>query len=81
MDKSNKYLELWGDLVSMKDILLAILLSATLTMGGYFLAPVGDRTRQLFYGLAGAVLAILINTFLIKPKRKIVYQDDLDKLE
>lgn len=75
MDKQSKYLELWGDLVSMKDILIAFALSAVLTMGGYFLAPAGDTTRQLFYGLGGAVLATLINTTIIKPKREIIRQD------
>lgn len=81
MDKPNKYLELWGDLVSLKDILIAFALSASLTMGGYFLAPAGDTTRQLFYGLGGAVLATLINAFIIKPKREIIRQEELEKFQ
>lgn len=71
MKKQSKYVELWGDLVSSKDLLLAIFLSSILTMAGYFLAPSQDTTKQLFFGLAGAVLALLLNTFFIKPKRLI----------
>lgn len=69
MKKQQKYLELWGDLVNLKDLVQAILLSSLLTMGGYFLAPSGDTTKQLFFGLAGAISALLINTYLVKPKR------------
>lgn len=71
MDKNKKYLELWGDLVGTKDLIQAIFLSGGLTMVGYFIAPSGDTTRQLFFGLGGAVLAMIINTVTIKPKRDI----------
>ncbi|WP_373762687.1 hypothetical protein [Jeotgalibaca porci] len=71
LNQKNKYLELWGDLVGIKDLLQAILLSGGLTMVGYFVAPSGDTTRQLFYGLGGAVSAMVINTVMIKPKRDI----------
>ncbi len=71
LKKETKYLELWGDLVNLKDLVVAIILSGSLTMLGYFLAPNGDTTKQLFFGLAGAIIALLINTFFIKPKRLI----------
>lgn len=71
MNQNKKYLELWGDLVGTKDLFQAIFLSSGLTMVGYFVAPSGDTTRQLFFGLGGAVLAMIINTLTIKPKRAI----------
>ncbi|MGP6139372.1 MULTISPECIES: hypothetical protein [unclassified Jeotgalibaca] len=71
MNNKQKYLELWGDLVSSKDLIQAIILSGGLTMVGYFVAPSGDTTRQLFFGLGGAVLAMVINSITIKPKRDI----------
>lgn len=75
MDKQEKYLELWGDLVGLKDMVLAIFISGFCTMSGFFLAPSGNTTRQLFYGLAGAVLALVLNTVFIKPKRLIKKQN------
>lgn len=70
-----KYLELWGDLINLRDLIQAIGLSTLFTMIGYFLAPSGDTTKQLFFGLAGAISALLLNTLFIKPKRLIKKSD------
>ncbi len=66
----NKYIEIWGDVVSQKDLLLSIFLISGLTMGAYFLAP-NKPTLELFFGLGGAVLGFTLTSFLIKPKRYI----------
>lgn len=78
MKKEQKYLELWGDLVGSIDMVQAIVVSTVLTIGGYFLAPSQDTTKQLFFGLMGAVLALFINTLFIKPKR-IIRRATIDK--
>ncbi len=67
-DKQEK-IEIWGDVVELKDLIIAILLSSGSTMGAYFLAPSDDKTKQLFYGLAGAVIGFILSTVFIKPKR------------
>ncbi|MGC6767284.1 hypothetical protein ACYSNR_04050 [Enterococcus sp. LJL128] len=64
-----EFIEIWGDLVKISDLILSVLICSGLTMGGYFLAPAADQTKQLFFGLGGAVLGFLLSTFLIKPKR------------
>ncbi|MBE9390383.1 hypothetical protein [Vagococcus salmoninarum] len=74
MEKQNETVYIWNDLVGLKDLSLAIGLSVITTMVGYFLAPVTDPTKQLFFGLAGAIVGFLITTFLIKPKRNIKIQ-------
>lgn len=78
MKKEQKYLELWGDLVGSIDMVQAIVVSTVLTIGGYFLAPSQDTTKQLFFGLTGAILALFINTLFIKPKR-IIRRATIDK--
>lgn len=76
MKNKKEMVEIWGDVVQLDSLLMAIIISATTTMGLYFLAPRGDKTKELFFGLAGAVIGFLISTFLIKPKRIIIEEVD-----
>ena len=75
MKKNKEMVEIWQDVVAIKSLVLAIFISATTTMGAYFLAPSGDKTKQLFFGLMGAVLGFVINALIIKPKRIIEVKD------
>ena len=69
--KKKEMVEIWGDVVEIKSLLISIIISLESTMGLYFLAPQDDKTQALFFGLAGAVLGFVISTILIKPKRTI----------
>jgi len=70
MDKSRKrkYTEIWEDMVSLKDLVLALILCIGLTMTGYFVAPM-EYPGSLFFGLGGAVLGFILSSMFIKPKR------------
>lgn len=68
MDKKEKVV-LWGDVVSIKDLILGILISIITTMGLYFLAPENNPSYKLFFGLGGAVLGFILNSIIFKPKR------------
>ncbi|WP_314061913.1 hypothetical protein [uncultured Vagococcus sp.] len=74
--KKDELINVWNDLVGIKDLAIAIILSVTGTMVGFFLAPANHSTKQLFFGLSGAVVAFLINTWIIKPKRNINDQNN-----
>ncbi|MFD1900513.1 hypothetical protein GQR36_11925 [Enterococcus termitis] len=41
-------IEIWGDLVDLKDLIIAIAICSVTTMGSFFLAPAADTTKQLF---------------------------------
>lgn len=69
-------IELWGDLVDLRDLILAIAFCSVTTMGGFFLAPAADTTKQLFFGLGGAVVGFIISTLLIKPKRIVIGEEE-----
>lgn len=60
--------EIWEDLVNIKDLVLSLFICSFTTLGGYFLAP-NEPPRPLFYGLAGALIGFLISSIQIKPKR------------
>ncbi|MTD37527.1 hypothetical protein GIX45_02540 [Erwinia sp. CPCC 100877] len=68
-------IDLWGDLVALKDLILAIVICSVTTLGGFFFAPAGNTTKQLFFGLGGAVLGFIISTIIIKPKRIVVEKE------
>lgn len=65
-DKNN--VEVWEDLVSIKELVLALAICSVTTLGGYFIAP-NDPPKPLFFGLAGALVGIVICSIIIKPKR------------
>ena len=70
-----KYMEVWEDLVSIKDLFLSIIIIAFFTMAGYFIAP--DREPlPLFLGLTGSLLGFIICSFIFKPKRTIDIKDE-----
>lgn len=74
--KKDELINVWNDLVGIKDLAIAIVISVVGTMTGFFLAPNTHPTKQLFFGLTGAVVGFLINTWLIKPKRTINDQNN-----
>lgn len=76
MDKKREMVEIWGDVVAIKSLLLSITISVVTTMGLFFLAPSGDKTKGLFFGLFGAVLGFVISALIIKPKRNIIMEED-----
>ncbi|NLC34640.1 MAG: hypothetical protein GX760_05190 [Erysipelothrix sp.] len=67
--KNKNMVEVWGDNVSPISLLFAIIISVVTTMGAYFLAPQGDKTLGLFFGLGGAIVGVIICALLFKPKR------------
>lgn len=76
MENKRQLVEIWGDVVELKSLLISIILSGLFTMGAYFLAPSNDKTMQLFYGLAGSVVGFIFSSIVIKPKRIITIKDD-----
>lgn len=68
--------ELWGDLVDLKDLLLAISICSITTMGCFFLAPNTETTKQLFFGLGGAVFGFVLSSIIITPKRTVIEEEE-----
>ena len=77
INNKKQMVEIWGDVVETKLLVMSIIISSVSTMGAYFLAPSNDKIKQLFFGLAGAILGFSISTFLIKPKRSIILEEEL----
>ncbi len=74
LQTKDQYIEVWEDLVSIKDLFLSIVITALITMLGYFLAP-AEEPLPLFFGLTGAIIGFTISSFIFKPKRTIEIKD------
>ncbi|GER66652.1 hypothetical protein BpJC7_19550 [Weizmannia acidilactici] len=61
-------IEVWEDIVSIKELVIALIVNSFTTMGGYFLAP-NDPPKPLLFGLIGAMIGFSLCTILIRPKR------------
>lgn len=76
--RNNTFYDIWGDNVNLRDLLISIVLSIALTLGGYLLAP-SEQPWPLVFGLSGGLLAFIISSIIIKPKRKII--TDTEEIE
>lgn len=76
MNNKKQMVEIWGDVVEIRLLVMSIFISGVSTMGAYFLAPSNDKIKQLFFGLAGAVLGFTISAIFIKPKRIIILEEE-----
>lgn len=69
-------IEVWEDLVNIKDLLLALAICSVTTLGAYFIAP-NEPPKPLFFGLIGALIGFVISSIIIKPKR--IFIEDKDE--
>jgi len=67
--KNEEKITIWGDVVSIKDLLISILITLVSTMGLYFYASIYKPSYVLFFGLGGAILGFIISSFIFTPKR------------
>lgn len=76
MNKDEKnFVEVWEDHVKVRDLLIAMVLCVSLSLGGYILAP-GDAPQPLIFGLTGGVTGFILSSFIIKPKRNVIEVDE-----
>lgn len=74
--KKGVFYDIWGDNVNLRDLLISIGLSILFTLGGYIIAP-NEPPMPLVFGLAGGLIAFIISSIIIKPKRKIVTETEV----
>ena len=88
--KEVEYVEVLGDTVYANHLIITIIVSGSFGLGGFLLgqkifpgiAPENmANSYSLLLGIAGLVIALIINSFLFKPKRKLVEEESTgDKL-
>ncbi len=76
MSDDEQYVEIWGDRVSMRDLVVALAVCAAATV----LAVVAGRAlgqSEFFWGLGGSVAGFAAAVALVRPKRDVrIVADD-----
>jgi hypothetical protein len=70
-----KNIEVWEDLVNIKDLVTCLIICSITTLGGYFIAP-NKPPKPLIFGLSGAIIGFVICSFIIKPKRLFIDKEN-----
>lgn len=75
------FIEILGDTVAGKQLIVSIVLSVVVSLGGYKLGQIifpnvaeakMVNSYSLLLGIAGIVIILIINSIVFKPKRKLV---------
>ncbi|WP_192496918.1 MULTISPECIES: hypothetical protein [unclassified Pseudoclavibacter] len=76
-DDQARYIEVWNDLVSPRDLTWALLICGGTTAAALLIATLLSF-NVFFWGLGGSVIGFVISTFVFTPKRdvRIVSADD-----
>ena len=76
-EKKEVFYDVWGDNVDLRDLLISMALSIVGTLGGYLIAP-NEAPMPLVFGLIGGIIAFIISSIIIKPKRRITMEKEVN---
>ncbi|MDU0348064.1 hypothetical protein [Actinomyces sp. MRS3W] len=76
LDAQAPNIEVWNDLVSARDLLVCLVVSAVSAVVALGIA-IATGGQLLFWGLGGCVLGFVINCFLVRPKREVRIVEDM----
>lgn len=73
-------IEVWNDLVSAKDLLICLLVSAACALLAVIISSrAGGQT--LFWGLGASVVGFAVNCLLVTPKREVSIVEATDSAD
>ncbi|MDY0410331.1 hypothetical protein ACFFIS_10965 [Virgibacillus soli] len=75
LEQTPKNIEVWEDVVRIRDLIISLTICSVTTMVGYLIAA-NDPARSLTFGLIGTAVGFIICSMIIKPKRKFTYVEN-----
>lgn len=66
----DQYVEIWGDRVSMRDLVLALAVTAIATAAAVAIGR-ALGSSEFFWGLGGSVVGFAAAVVLVRPKRDV----------
>lgn len=79
-DVEGRNIEVWNDLVSPKDLMVCLAVSAVCVVVAIVIAS-KTGGQPLFWGLGASVIGFVANCFLVTPKREVVIVDEMDPVD
>ncbi|GEM_PF-1623500 len=70
MSDDEQYVEIWGDRVSMRDLVVALAVCAAATVAAVVVGR-ALGSSEFFWGLGGSVVGFAAAVALIRPKRDV----------
>ena len=79
-DLEGRNIEVWNDLVSPKDLIVCLVVSAICAVAAVLVASsTGGQT--LYWGLGASVIGFTVNCFLVTPKRDVGIVDEMEPVD
>ena len=79
-DLEGRNIEVWNDLVSPKDLIVCLVVSAICAVAAVLVASsTGGQT--LYWGLGASVVGFVLNCFLVTPKRDVGIVDEMEPVD
>ena len=75
-DLEGRNIEVWNDLVSPKDLIVCLVVSAICAVAAVLVAS-SPGGPTLYWGLGASVIGFAVNCFLVTPKREVVIVDEM----
>ena len=74
-----QFVEIWGDIVEIRELVISMVLHIIFAFIGVILSPNQEYSSLLLCGLAGIMLASVLCSFLMKPKRQIHWKESSEE--
>ena len=76
MGTNKEMVEIWGDIVEIRHLLISMAISNISTIGAYYWPHLTMKGKQLFFGLMGSLIGFIISALFIKPKRIVISKEE-----
>ncbi|WP_156290315.1 hypothetical protein [Oceanobacillus salinisoli] len=68
-------IEVWEDVVNIRDLVISMMICSGAALGGYLIAP-NESQQPLLFGLGGVVIGFIVCSIIFKPKRILRFEDE-----
>lgn len=68
--KEGELIEVWGDNISVRDLLISLAITAAVIIAACVIATLQGQDI-LFWGMGGAIIGFILSVLVVRPKRDV----------